>query len=71
MGEAARRDLSVRATMSAAEGLMPTKESNAERYRRLARECLALLPAVSTPQARAVLIEMAQVWDRLSNESRD
>jgi hypothetical protein len=49
---------------------MPDMESPAERYRRLARECLAILPTVSVPP-RTALIEMAQVWERLAKEQGD
>jgi hypothetical protein len=50
---------------------MPDKESPAERYRRLARECLALLPTVSSPAARTALIEMAELWERLARQQGD
>jgi len=50
---------------------MLIKESDAERYQRLARECLAMLPTVSSAPARATLLEMAQVWRRLAEESKD
>jgi hypothetical protein len=37
-------------------------------YRRLARECLEMARTVTTENARAALIEMAQVWQRLAEE---
>ena len=37
-------------------------------YRRLARECLEMARTVTTENARAALIEMAQVWQRLADE---
>jgi hypothetical protein len=45
---------------------MPDNESPAPRYRRLARECIALANTIATEQARATLVEMAQVWTRLA-----
>jgi len=50
---------------------MPTNESDAKRYRRLARECVAMLPIVSRPEARATLIEMTHVWQRLADETKE
>jgi hypothetical protein len=49
---------------------MPDRESSSAHYRRLAQECLAILPTVTTPGARAALIEMAQVWQRLADEHK-
>jgi len=49
---------------------MPDNEVPAEQYRRLARECLQILPTVLDPAARATLIEIVQVWQRLA-EGRD
>ena len=43
-----------------------SKESKADRYRRLARQCLEILPTISHPAARSTLIEMARVWERLA-----
>jgi hypothetical protein len=40
----------------------------AEEYRRLAQECLAMAHTVSTEEARASLVAMAQVWHRLADE---
>ena len=37
-------------------------------YRRLARECLEMARTVTTENARAALIEMVQVWQRLAEE---
>ena len=45
--------------------------SKADEYRRLARECLAAAPTVSTEEARLALIEMARVWTRLADEQDD
>jgi hypothetical protein len=50
---------------------MLTNESDTERYQRLARECLALLPTVSRPEGRAALIQMTQVWQRLAEETKE
>jgi len=49
---------------------MPENESPAARYRRLARECIAMANTIATEQTRATLVEMAQVWTRLA-ESHD
>jgi hypothetical protein len=45
---------------------MPDNESSAARYRRLARECIAMASTPVTEQTRATLVEMAQVWTRLA-----
>jgi len=50
---------------------MLTNESDTERYQRLARECLAMLPTVSRPEGRAALIEMTQVWQQLAEETKE
>jgi hypothetical protein len=44
-----------------------------EEYRRYAAECLEMASTVENPQARAVLLQMAQVWFRLAGQktSRD
>ena len=42
--------------------------SKAQKYRRLARECLVLARTVSTEEARASLRAMAQAWHRLADE---
>ena len=39
-----------------------------EEYRRFAAECLEMASAFDNPQARAALLQMAQVWFRLSSE---
>jgi hypothetical protein len=39
-----------------------------EEYRRFAAECLEMASAFDNPQARAVLLQMAQVWFRLSSQ---
>jgi hypothetical protein len=39
-----------------------------EEYRRYARECLEMANASQDPQARATLLQMAQVWLRLADE---
>ena len=36
-------------------------------YRRFAQECLELARTSDSPQTRAVLLKMAQVWLRLAN----
>jgi hypothetical protein len=50
---------------------MLTNEPDTERYQRLAHECLAMLPTVSRPEARAALIEMTQVWQHLAEETKE
>jgi hypothetical protein len=40
----------------------------AREYRRLAQECRAMARSVSTEEARAALLEMAQVWLRLAEQ---
>jgi hypothetical protein len=40
-----------------------------EEYRRYAAECLEMASAFDNPQARAVLLQMAQVWFRLAGET--
>jgi hypothetical protein len=40
----------------------------AEEYRRLEQECLVAARTISTGSTRAMLIRMAQVWERLANE---
>lgn len=37
-------------------------------YRRFARECLDMARTVESPQSRALLMQMAQVWARLAEE---
>jgi len=50
---------------------MPDYETPAERYRRLAQECLDVANNVPLGDHRDALIEMAQVWERLADEYRD
>jgi hypothetical protein len=40
-------------------------------YRRFARECLEMARTFGNDQARAVLIQMAQVWARLADDKRN
>jgi hypothetical protein len=47
---------------------MALTRSKAEGYRRLAQQCLAMAHTVSTEEARASLVAMAQVWQRLADE---
>jgi hypothetical protein len=49
----------------------PNKESARAHYRRLAQECLEMVPTVQGQEGRAVLIEMARVWLRLAESYRD
>jgi hypothetical protein len=39
-----------------------------EEYRRYATECLELASVFQSPEARAVLLHMAQTWFRLADE---
>ena len=43
-------------------------DNRAEEYRRLARECLRLVPTVTREDSGRLLIEMARVWIRLATE---
>ena len=47
---------------------MSNNESRAARYRRLARECLEVAHTFPNGERRTVLLQMAQVWQRLSDE---
>src|SRR5258707_8054444 len=47
---------------------MSNNESPAARYRRLARECLEVAHTFPNAERRTVLLQMAQVWQRLSDE---
>jgi len=47
---------------------MSNNESPAARYRRLARECLEVAHTFPNGESRTVLLQMAQVWQRLSDE---
>ena len=42
--------------------------TRAEEYRRLAKRCLEMMRTVSSPDGRATLVDMAQVWLRLAEE---
>ena len=46
----------------------PIPMGRSEEYRRFAAECLEMAGAFDNPQARAVLLQMAQVWFRLAGE---
>jgi hypothetical protein len=37
-------------------------------YRRLAAECLAIARTTTNPNVRAVLVHLAEVWNKLANE---
>jgi hypothetical protein len=50
---------------------MPGDELAAERYRRHAHECLEIARTITNRNARAALIEMAQVWHRLADQQDD
>jgi len=41
------------------------------RYRRLAQDCLETAQTIQNMEARATLIETAQVWQRLANEQKE
>jgi hypothetical protein len=43
-------------------------ETRADKYRRLARECLRLVSTTSVSAGRSTLIEMARVWTQLADE---
>jgi len=44
------------------------EESTSARYRRLARECWEIAHTFSAGERRTVLLQMAQVWQRLAQE---
>jgi hypothetical protein len=50
---------------------MPGNELAAARYRRLAHQCLEIARTITNRNARAALIEMAQVWQRLADQQDD
>jgi hypothetical protein len=50
---------------------MPNDESPAERYRRLAEECVDVADNFPHGEHRSALIQMAQVWQRLSEQYAD
>ncbi len=47
---------------------MVDNESPAQRYRRLAEECLEVAYTFPDGERRTVLVQMAQVWQRLAEE---
>ena len=47
---------------------MPNDETPRQRYRRLAGECLAVAKTMPEGKDRTVVLEMALVWHRLTNE---
>jgi len=50
---------------------MPDDFSRSTRYRRLARECLEIAQTFPAGERRTVLLQMAQVWQRLADEYAD
>jgi len=48
-----------------------SKEFVGEHYRRLAQECLEMVPTIEDEESRASLIEMARVWIRLAESYED
>ena len=50
---------------------MPDDVSASTRYRRLARECLEVAHTFTAGGRRTVLLQMAQVWQRLADEYAD
>ena len=46
------------------------KESTSARYRRLAGECWGIAHTFPAGERRTVLLQMAQVWQRLSEEQK-
>ena len=50
---------------------MPDDLSPSTRYRRLARECLEIAHTFPAGERRTVLLQMAQVWQRLADEYAD
>ena len=46
------------------------KESTSGRYRRLAGECWEIAYTFPAGERRTVLLQMAQVWQRLSEEQK-
>jgi len=46
---------------------MPNDETPAERYRRLAEECLAVTRTMPEGEGRTTLLEMALLWHRLAD----
>jgi hypothetical protein len=50
---------------------MPDDVPASTRYRRLARECLEIAHTFPAGERRTVLLQMAQVWQRLADEYAD
>jgi hypothetical protein len=50
---------------------MQGSESPSARYRRLAKECLEVAQTFPFGERRTVLLQMAQVWQRLADEHAD
>jgi hypothetical protein len=50
---------------------MPNHETPAERYRRLAAECLDVANNFPRGDHRDALLQMAQVWQRLADQYED
>jgi hypothetical protein len=50
---------------------MSDSESHATRYRRLAQECLEIVHTFPLGERRTVVLQMAQVWQRLADEYAD
>jgi hypothetical protein len=50
---------------------MPNHETPAERYRRLAAECLDAADNFPRGEQRDALLQMAQVWQRLAEQYDD
>ena len=48
--------------------VMVDNESPAQRYRRLAEECLEIAYTFPDGERRTMLVQMAQVWQRLADE---
>ena len=48
---------------------MSNSESSSARYRRLATECLEVAHTFPEGVRRTVLVQMAQVWQRLADEN--
>ena len=45
--------------------------SRAEDFRRLAQDCLDTACTIPRPEARAILVQMAQLWLRLAEEQEE
>jgi hypothetical protein len=50
---------------------MPDTKSSSARYRRLAQECLEVAYTFQEGVRRTVLLQMAQVWQRLADDYAD